>query len=38
MLRDKTYNYLGSGEVVEEVRRDETRNMARFMKQVAKYK
>jgi len=36
-LRDKTYDYLGSGEVVEEVRRDEA-EMAQFMKQVAKSK
>ena len=38
-LRDKTYDYLDSGEVVvvEEVRRNETENMARFMKQAAKY-
>ena len=37
-LRDKTYDYLGSGEVVEEVRRNETENIAQFMKQAAKYK
>jgi DNA-binding MarR family transcriptional regulator len=37
-LRDKTYDYLGSGEVAEEVRRSETENMARLMKQAAKYK
>ena len=37
-VRDKAYDYLGSGEVVEEVRRDETENMAQFMKQAAKYK
>jgi len=37
-LRDKTYDYLDSGEVVEEVRRNETENIARFMKQAAKYK
>jgi len=37
-LRDKTYDYLDSGEVVEEVRRNETENMAQFMKQAAKYK
>jgi len=36
-LRDKTYDYLGSGGVVEEVRRNETENIARFMKQAAKY-
>ena len=38
MLRDKAYDYLGSGEVVEEVRSNETENMAKFMKQAAKYK
>jgi len=37
-LRDKTYDYLDSGEVVEEVRGNETENMAQFMKQAAKYK
>ena len=37
-LRDKTYDYLGSGEVVEEVRINETENMAQFMKQSARYK
>jgi DNA-binding MarR family transcriptional regulator len=37
-LRDKTYDYLGSGEVAEEVRRSETENMAQLMKQAAKYK
>lgn len=37
-LRDKAYNYLGSGEVAEEVRRSETENMAQLMKQAAKYK
>jgi len=37
-LRDKTYDYLGAGGVVEEVRRDETENIARFMKQAAEYK
>ncbi len=37
-LRDKTYDHLGSGEVVEEVRRNETENMAQFMKQAARYK
>jgi DNA-binding MarR family transcriptional regulator len=36
-LRDKTYDYLGSGEVAEEVRRSETENMAQLMKQAAKY-
>ena len=38
MLRDKAYDYLGSGEVVEEVRSNETENMAKFMKQAAKHK
>jgi DNA-binding MarR family transcriptional regulator len=37
-LRDKTYDYLGSGEVAEEVRRSETGNIAQFVKQAAKYK
>ena len=36
VLRDKTYDYLGSGEVVEKVKRDEDENMAWFMKQAAK--
>jgi DNA-binding MarR family transcriptional regulator len=36
-LRDKSYDYLGSGEVAEEVRRSETANMAQLMKQAAKY-
>ena len=36
-LRDKSYDYLGSGEVAEEVRRSETENMAQLMKQAAKY-
>jgi len=38
MLRDKTYDYLESGEVVEQVKRNETENMAQLMKQAAKYK
>ena len=38
ILRNKTYDYLGSGEVVEEVRRNEIENMARLMKQAAEYK
>jgi DNA-binding MarR family transcriptional regulator len=38
MLRDKAYDYLDSGEVVEEVRRNETENLAQFMKQAAEYK
>ncbi len=35
-LRDKTYDYLGSGEVAEEVRRAEMDNMAGLMKRAAK--
>ena len=37
-LRDKTYDYLGSGEVAEEVRRADMNNMARLMKQTTKHK
>ena len=37
-LRDKTYVYLDSGEVAEDVRRAEMDNMARLRKQAAKYK
>ena len=37
-LRDKTYDYLDSGEIVEEVRKHEAANMDQFMKQAAKYK
>ena len=37
-LRDKTYDYLDSGEVTEEVKVNDTANMARIMKEVAKYK
>jgi len=37
-LRDKTYDYLGSGEVAEVVRRGEMGNMAQLRKQAAKYK
>ena len=37
-LRDKMYDYLDSGGVVEEVKRDETENMAQFMKLAGKYK
>ncbi|MGB6873761.1 MAG: MarR family winged helix-turn-helix transcriptional regulator [Dehalococcoidia bacterium] len=36
-LRDKAYDYLGAGEVVEEVRKHEAVNMAQFMKQAAEY-
>ena len=35
-LRDKTYDYLGSEGVVEEVKRNETEKIARFMKQATK--
>jgi DNA-binding MarR family transcriptional regulator len=37
-LRDKTYGYLGAGGVVEEVRKNETKNMAQLMKLAAEYK
>ena len=37
-LRDKTYDYLDSGEVVEEVKRNEAENIAWIMKEVARYK
>jgi DNA-binding MarR family transcriptional regulator len=37
-LRDKTYDYLEPGEVIEEVRINEAENMAQFMKQAVKYK
>jgi len=36
-LRDKTYDYLGAGGVVEEVKRNEAGNMARIMEQAAEY-
>jgi DNA-binding MarR family transcriptional regulator len=36
-LRDKTYDYLGSGEVAEVVMGREMENMAQLMKQAAKY-
>jgi len=36
-LRDKTYDYLDSGEVVEEVKRNEAENIAWIMKEAAKY-
>jgi len=35
-LRDKTYDYLGSEGVVEEVKRNETESIARLMKQATK--
>jgi DNA-binding MarR family transcriptional regulator len=37
-VRDKAYDYLGSKETAEEVKRDEGENMARLMKEAAKYK
>jgi len=37
-IRDKTYGYLGSGGVVEEVRGNEIENLAQLMKQGAEYK
>jgi hypothetical protein len=38
MLRDKTYDYLGPGEVAEVVRRGDMENTAQLMKEAAKYK
>jgi DNA-binding MarR family transcriptional regulator len=37
-LRDKTYDYLGCGEVAEVVKGREMENMAQLMKQAARYK
>jgi DNA-binding MarR family transcriptional regulator len=37
VLRDKAYDYLGSGGAVEEVSRNETENMAQLMKLAAMY-
>ena len=37
-LRDKTYDCLQSGEVVEEVRINEAEKMSQFIKQAAEYK
>jgi len=37
-LRDRTYDYLGSGGDVEEVRISENENIAQFMKQATEYK
>jgi len=37
-LRDKTYDYLNSGEAVEKVKINETKNMTQSMKQAAKYR
>jgi DNA-binding MarR family transcriptional regulator len=37
-LRDKAYDYLDSGKVVEEVRINETDTMTEFMKQTTEYK
>jgi DNA-binding MarR family transcriptional regulator len=37
-LRDKTYDYLDSGKVAEEVRINDTDTMAQFMKQATNYK
>jgi len=37
-LRDKTYDYLGSEGVVEEVKRNEAENMTKIMEQAAQYK
>lgn len=37
MLRDKTYDYLGPGEVAEVVKGDDMENIAQLMKQAAKH-
>jgi len=37
-LRDKTYGYLGSEKIAEEVKRTEPENMARLMEEAARYK
>ena len=37
-LRDKTYDYLGAGEVAEVVKGREMNNMAQLVKEAAKYK
>jgi DNA-binding MarR family transcriptional regulator len=37
MLRDKTYDYLGPGEVAEVVKGGDMENIAQLMKQAAKY-
>jgi len=37
MLRDKAYDYLDSGKVVEEVRINESENIAQVMKQATEY-
>jgi DNA-binding MarR family transcriptional regulator len=37
-LRDKTYDYLDSGKVVEEVKINENDTMVKFMKQATEYK
>jgi len=37
-LRDKTYDYLEPGGVVEEVRVNGNKKMTQFMEQAAKYK
>jgi len=37
-LRDKTYDYLGSEGVVEEVKRNEAESMTKIMEQAAQYK
>jgi len=36
-VRGKAFEFLNPGEVMEEIRRNETKNMARFMKRVAEY-
>ena len=37
MLRDKTYDYLGSSGVAEKVKRNEVKNIAQLMKQANEY-
>jgi diphthamide synthase (EF-2-diphthine--ammonia ligase) len=37
-LRDKTYDYLGSGEAAEVVKGGDMENMAQLMKQAAEYR
>jgi DNA-binding MarR family transcriptional regulator len=36
-VREKALEYLNPGEVLEEIKRNETKNMARFMKRMSRY-
>jgi diphthamide synthase (EF-2-diphthine--ammonia ligase) len=36
-VREKSFEYLNPGQAMEEIRRNESSNMARFMKRVARY-